>query len=80
MNELYKYNIKGKLYKLVYAMNEKTKFRVQTPVGVSEEAVTGEGLAQGSLEGALVSSVNLDSGVRDYFSRSKIKPVIHLCS
>ena len=51
MNELYKYNIKGKLYRLVYAMNEKTKFRVQRPVGVSEEAVRGEGLAQGSLEG-----------------------------
>ena len=56
---------------LQYAMNEKTKFRVQTPVGVSDEAVRGEGLAQGSLEGALVSSVNLDSGVRDYFKKSK---------
>ena len=71
MNELYKYNIKGKLYKLVYAMNERTKFKVKTPIGVSDEAVRGEGLAQGSLEGALVSSVNLDSGVRDYFQKSR---------
>ena len=37
MNELYKYNIKGKLYKLVYLMNERTKFKVKTPIGVSDE-------------------------------------------
>ena len=39
-------------------MNKQTKFRVKTPVGLTEEAIRGEGLAQGSLEGALVSSVH----------------------
>ena len=70
MNALYKSNVKGKLYILLYLMNQKTKFRVRTPVGLTDDALRGEGLAQGSLEGALVSSVSLDSDVMEYFKDS----------
>ena len=71
MDALYKSNVNGKLYRLLYAMNKNTRISVQTPVGITEEKDTGEGVGQGTLEGALVSSVNLDKGVNDYFHNSE---------
>ena len=71
LNEVYKYDIKGKLYRLLYALNKNTKFCVQTPVGVTKAIDRGEGVGQGTLEGALISAVNLDSGVQDFFKSSK---------
>ena len=71
MNELYKNKIRGKLYRLLFNMNKNTRIRVQTPVGLTEECDTGEGVGQGTLEGALVSAVNLDSGVNDFFCDSE---------
>ena len=47
-------------------MNKNTVIKVKTPVGLSEEKSTGEGVAQGSLEAALVSAVNLDNGTNDF--------------
>ena len=67
MDALYKSNVNGKLYRLLYAMNKNTRISVQTP----EEKDTGEGVGQGTLKGALVSSVNLDKGVNDYFHNSE---------
>jgi hypothetical protein len=71
MNELYKCNIKGKLYRLLFQMNKNTKISVQTPVGITEESDTGEGVGQGTLEGGLVSAVSLDKGVNDFFCESE---------
>jgi hypothetical protein len=71
MNELYKSNVKGKLYRLLFEMNSNTKISIQTPVGITDESDTGEGVGQGTLEGALVSAVNLDSGVNDFFCDSE---------
>ena len=55
MNELYKSKVQGKLYRLLYTMNRNTRICVQTPVGVTDEQDTGEGVGQGTLEGALIS-------------------------
>ena len=52
-------------------MNKNTRISVHTPVGVTEEEDTGEGLGQGTLEGAIVSAVNLDNGVNDSFGDSE---------
>jgi len=60
MNEIYKNEVRGKLYRLLYMMNQNTRIRVQTPVGITDAANTGEGLGQGTVEGALASSINLD--------------------
>ena len=62
-----------------------TRISIRTPVGITESAETGEGWAQGSSEGAIVSTANLAHGVDKFFSNSKhdvfygtvrIKPVI----
>ena len=59
MDALYKAKVNRKLYKLWFNLNEKTRIQVQTAVGLTEEKDTGETLGQGSLGGAIVSSVNL---------------------
>ena len=71
MNELYRNKVKGKLYRLLYTMNKNTRIMIQTPVGLTEERDTGEGVGQGTLEGALISAVNLDNGVNDMFHNSE---------
>ena len=67
MAELYKCSIKGKLYKLLYKLNENTRIRVRTPVGLTDAEDTGENLGQGTLIGAVASAVNLDKGMEEYF-------------
>ena len=52
-------------------MNKNTKICVQTPVGLTNEQDTGEGVGQSTLEGALISAVNLDNGVDDFFRDSE---------
>ena len=71
MNELHRSKVQGKLYRLLYEMNKNTKICVKTPVGVTDERDTGEGVGQGTLEGALVSAVSLDNGVNDFFKESE---------
>ena len=74
LNEVHKNGVKGKLYRLLYNMNKNTRISVQTPVGCTEEADTGETVGQGTLEGAVISSVSLDKGVEDFFLDSEHEP------
>ena len=71
MGELYKNNVKGKLYRLIYALNKDTEISVKTPVGVTDFTDVGEGLGQGTNEGAIVSSINLNGGVTESFEDSE---------
>ena len=52
-------------------MNQNTRIRVQTPVGMTDFKDTGEGLGQGTTEGAIASAVNLDNGVQDFLRDSE---------
>ena len=70
MNELYNLGIKGKIYRLIYQLNKNSVIAVKTPVGVTEECETGEGVAQGSVEGASISAASLGAGVMDMFKDS----------
>ena len=70
MNELYNIGIRGKIYRLMYELNKNTVISVKTPVGLTEECDTGEGVAQGSVEGAVVSAVSLGEGIRYFFKGS----------
>ena len=46
-SELYKSKIRGKLYRLIYKLNEDINVSVSTPVGMSEHQSTGSGVGQG---------------------------------
>ena len=71
LDELHKNNIRGRMYKLIYELNKDTRVTVRTPVGDSNRIEIGEGMGQGSFEGALVSSLGLSSGVKDFFEDSE---------
>ena len=66
-NELYKCQVKGKLYKLIYELNRDTRVTVRTAVGDSDPEEVGEGMAQGSLEGTMASYSNVSKGVENLF-------------
>ena len=66
--ELYKSNIKGKVYRLIYLLNKNIRIRVKTPVGVTETEDTGSGMAQGTVMASIVSSASLDNGTKEYFN------------
>lgn len=70
MDSLYSNGIRGKLYRLIYEMNKETRIKVRTAVGVSKEENTGEGVGQGTLDGAIISACSIDYSVNEFFSRS----------
>ena len=70
MNALYSCGINGKLYRMIFEMNRKTQLRVKTGVGMSDSAKLGENITQGSIGGALISTVNLDYTVNNHFRTS----------
>lgn len=51
-------------------MNKEIKIRVKTAVGMTEEVEVGDTVGQGTIEGALLSAVNIDCGVRDALKNS----------
>ena len=65
--KMYKSNVKGKVYRLLYLLNQNIRIRVRTAVGVTEAANTGPGIGQGTIPGAIESAVGLDAGVKEFF-------------
>ena len=74
MGELYKCQIKGKLYRLLYKLNENIRVTVKTPVGETESADTGSGVGQGTVDGGIISSASLDGGVTEEFTDVTLVP------
>ena len=70
MDSLYSNGIRGKLYRLIYEMKKETRIKVRTAVGVSKEENTGEGVGQGTLDGAIISACSINYSVNEFFSRS----------
>ena len=71
MDNLYKCEVKGKLYRLIYLLNKNNLIKIKTPVGITNEFQTGENVTQGSVGGGLISSINLDILMRHFFSESE---------
>ena len=71
LNELYNSNIKGKVYKLIHELNKDTRITVRTPVGDSSPEELDEGMAKGSLDGAIVSSNSISKGLEGFFEDSE---------
>ena len=67
MTELYKKKVKGKIYRLLYKMNENIRISVNTPVGMTEERDTNSGVGQGTVEGSVTSASSIDGGVTEVF-------------
>ena len=64
-------NIKKKAYRLWYKLNEKTEIQVKTAVGMSEIAMVGALVGQGSAGESVASQAMVGIGLEEYFSGSK---------
>ena len=50
-----------------FKLNEGTEISVKTAGGISDTALVGDCIGQGTAGAALVSQVNLDQGLQHYF-------------
>ena len=73
MDNLYKCGINGKLYRLIYELNKNNFIRIKTPVGITDGFRSGENVTQGSVGGGLISSLNLDIPIVNYFEDSEVE-------
>ena len=67
MDSLYSNNVKHKLYRLVYNMNKNVNIKVKTPFGITESKPRGPIVTQGGVESAVISSNNVDEGLKEAF-------------
>ena len=65
--EIYKKDIKGKLYRIIYLLNENLRIKVITPVGLTDSAEISATMGQGTNSGTILSAVSLDGGITEYF-------------
>ena len=87
MFELYRSQLKGKVYRLIYNMNKRVKIKVKTPVGETQSEEVEDLVTQGSVDSGPMSGVNIDNGVNVAFADSdsevyyielKLGPVIFM--
>ena len=62
--------VDDKLIRLLYKLNCDTKIQVKLHVGMTDIASAGETTGQGSVAAAIISALNLDSGVTKSFATS----------
>ena len=70
LDTLHEIGVDDKEYRAWYLMNKNTRIAVKTGVGLTDGADVGEVVGQGTVGGALVSQVNIDSGIERYFCGS----------
>ena len=70
MQTLYKIGVNQKAARVWFKLNEATEIAVKTATGVTETAFVGDCIRQGTAGAALVSQVNLDQGIMEYFEDS----------
>ena len=70
MDTLYRAGVDPKMYRVWFNLNKNTLIRVKTGSGFSEWAEAGELIGQGTGGGALVSSINLDMDMEEFFEGS----------
>ena len=71
METLHKIGVNKKAARVWFKMNEGTEISVKTASGLTDTAVVGDCIGQGTTGGALVSQANLDKGLMEYFGDSQ---------
>ena len=66
LNDLWKANIKGKIWRNVYKINQATRIKIKTPYGETDYTQTGEIVKQGSVLASTLAALHTD-GVNEYF-------------
>ena len=70
MQTFHNIGVNPKAARVWYKLNEKTEIAIKTASGVTDTRVVGDCIGQGTAGAALVSQVNLDKGLTEYFGDS----------
>ena len=70
LQEAHKCQLEGKIYRLLYKLNEESIIQVSTPVGVTGETTRADGVGQGTVDGAVLNAVSVDQGIDEQFCDS----------
>ena len=70
MDALYHAGIKGKLYRLWFELNQSSIIQIKSGVGMTNTKLIEENVAQGSIGGGILSALNLDDGIHNFFQGS----------
>ena len=70
MATLYDVGVNNTAARLWYKLNQDTEIRVKTSAGMTDSVYVGDVIGQGTAGAALVSQLNLDHGMKSYFSGS----------
>ena len=73
VNSLKELKINDKAIRMWYKLNENTKIKVKTAVGITDEANIGPCVAQGTISASIVSAANLDRGLFNKFNNVNVK-------
>ena len=71
MDTLWKIGVNKKAARVWFRLNQGTEIAVKTATGVTDTAVVGDCIGQGTAGAALVSQANLDCGLMEYFANSE---------
>ena len=70
MSTLYDVGVNNTAARLWYKLNQDTEIRVKTSAGMTDSAFVGDVIGQGTAGAALMSQLNLEHGLKNYFSGS----------
>ena len=70
VSTLYETGVNSTAVRLWLKLNQNTEIRVKTSTGMTDRAVVGDVIGQGTAGAALVSQLNLDHGLHTYFGGS----------
>ena len=70
METLHKIGVNRKAARVWYQLNKDTEISVKTASGMTDTALVGDCIGQGTAGGALVSQANLDQGLMEHFENS----------
>ena len=71
LNDLWKAEVKGKIWRNIYMINQTAFIKIKTPAGLTDEFQIGETLKQGSVLASTLASLHTD-GVNRLFENSGI--------
>ena len=70
ISTLFEVGVNKAAARLWFMLNQNTEIRVKTSAGVTDTALVGDVIGQGTAGAALVSQLNLDHGMKTYFQGS----------
>ena len=77
LNDVYEAGVEDDIFPLLYEANKETFVAVKTPNGMTERILIPEIVMQGDVLAPLISSLQVDSMVKDCLEKQNVKNLYH---